>query len=49
MDDAHINGIAVSLHPGVVRTELMRYMGFGVKLATTILSPIKLLFMKSAW
>jgi retinol dehydrogenase-13 len=46
---AGLNGIAVSLHPGVVRTELGRYLAWKVFVVKTILRPITFWMIKSPW
>ena len=49
MDEKKMNGISVSLHPGVVRTELSRYFTeiFFVKIFSLVTLPLQYLFMKS--
>lgn len=49
MDEAKIDGLSVSLHPGVVRTELARYFNFGFKVLFAITYPFRLILMKSPW
>lgn len=50
MDEANVHGTTISLHPGVVRTELVRYMINNVfkKVVFTLVSPLAYIFMKSA-
>lgn len=50
MDEAKINGLTLSLHPGVVRTELAREMlnSFWKKALYSILTPFTYIFMKSS-
>lgn len=50
MDAAKINGMTISLHPGVVRTELMREMLDSVwkKVVYTLFVPMTYLCFKSS-
>lgn len=48
MDEEKIDGKAVCLHPGAVRTELARDVSLTFKVVSTILSPLRLLMFKSA-
>lgn len=50
MDESGINGIAISLHPGMVRTNLPRYFvnSIGLKIIATLTSPLQWLLMKSS-
>lgn len=48
IEAAGINGVSVSLHPGVVRTELTRYFRPWVHVLLTIFTPIYYLLTKSA-
>lgn len=48
ISNAKLNGSVYSLHPGVVRTELSRYMKSYVKLLMKFISPFWYLFTKSA-
>jgi retinol dehydrogenase-12 len=47
IDNAGLNGVTVSLHPGVVRTELARYMSWNLRMMMYALSPILFLVLKS--
>jgi retinol dehydrogenase-12 len=47
IDEAGLNGATLSLHPGVVRTELARYMSWKLRLMTYVLSPLLFVVMKS--
>lgn len=49
IDQAGLNGIAVSLHPGVVRTELARNFSWKILLVKAIFTPFLYLVMKSPW
>lgn len=50
MNAAKINGLTVSLHPGVVRTELMREMldSAWKKVVYTLFVPMTYIFFKSS-
>lgn len=50
MDQANVQGISVSLHPGVVKTELRRhYLGkWWGKLLFAFMTPLYLLTFKNA-
>lgn len=47
INEARLNGTTVSLHPGVVRTELARYMSWKLRLMTYVFSPLLFVIMKS--
>ncbi len=47
MDADDIKGIAVSLHPGTVRTQISRNLGWKLLLLEYLLTPLKLLTFKS--
>lgn len=49
IDQAGLNGIAVSLHPGVVRTELARNFSWKILVAKAIFTPFLYLLMKTPW
>lgn len=49
IDEARLNGIAVSLHPGVVRTELTRNFSLKILLVLSVFTPFCYLLMKSPW
>lgn len=38
----------MSLHPGVVRTELIREMSLGIRIVNALLWPLRMIIMKSA-
>jgi NAD(P)-dependent dehydrogenase (short-subunit alcohol dehydrogenase family) len=48
IDDAGLNGFVASLHPGVVRTELSRYMKPFIHVLMKMLYPIYWLMTKSS-
>lgn len=47
IDETGLNGVTVSLHPGVVRTELARYMSWKLRVMKYIMSPLLFVVMKS--
>ncbi len=49
MDAANINGLAVSLHPGVVRTDILRDITFTVRVALVIFYPLLSILTKTSW
>lgn len=46
---AHIDGVCVCLHPGVVKTELTRYMGMKVLILKVLLWPMVMIMIKTPW
>ena len=49
INEAGLNGTAVSLHPGVVRTELSRYVRPVVKVFMSMLYPVWWFMTKNVW
>ena len=51
MDEANIEGVTISVHPGIVRTDLPRYFlnSIGKKVFFTVTAPLQWLLMKSSF
>ena len=50
MDEAGVHGVTISVHPGMVRTDISRYFvnSLGKKVFFAVTSPLQWLLMKSS-
>ena len=49
MDEKGILGLALTLHPGAVRTDLMRNVSPFFQIMNILFYPLKLILFKTAW